>query len=229
VLEDCLMHECLSIILKPLIKAAEVGIMMSDPVGNVWHCLTPLAAYIIDTPEAAMLACVCGKTSPFTMASYLQFGDSFQHPPHTHSITLDQLASITVNPTDLEAYFDACTEYRLNGICTPFWMDWPLTDPSIFLMSEALHHWHKEFFDHDCQWCLVAIGTSELDFWFSILQPVTGYHHFTGGISKLKQVTGRGHCDIQCYIIGLISGAAPHHFVIAIHALINVRYLAQSP
>ncbi|KAG1785392.1 uncharacterized protein HD556DRAFT_1202432, partial [Suillus plorans] len=74
VLEDHLMHKCLSIILKLLMKAAEVGIMMSDPVGNVWHCFTPLAVYIIDTPEAAMLACVCGKTSPFTMASYLQFG-----------------------------------------------------------------------------------------------------------------------------------------------------------
>jgi hypothetical protein len=229
VLEDRLVHECLSIILKPLMKAAEVGIMMSDPVGNIRHCFTPLAAYIVDTPEAAMLACVRGKTSPFTMASYLQFGDSFRHPPRTRSITLDQLASITVDPTDLEAYFDACTESRLNGVCAPFWMNWPLADPSIFLMSEALHHWHKEFFDHDCQWCLVAVGASELDFRFSILQPVTGYRHFAGGISKLKQVTGRGHRDIQRYIVGLISGAAPRRFVIAIRALMDVRYLAQSP
>jgi hypothetical protein len=228
-LEDRLMHECLSIVLKPLMKAAEIGIMMSDPVGNVRHCFTPLAVYIVDMPEAAMLACVRRKTSPFTMASYLQFGDSFRHPPHTRSITLDQLASITVDPAHLEAYFDASAEYRLKGVCTPFWMDWPLADPSIFLMSEALHHWHKEFFDHDCQWCLVAIGASELDFRFSILQPVTGYRHFADGISKLKQVTGRGHRDIQRYIVGLISGAAPCHFVIAIRALMDVQYLAQCP
>ncbi|KAG0699348.1 hypothetical protein DFH29DRAFT_983549 [Suillus ampliporus] len=169
-LEDRLMHECLSIVLKLLMKAAEIGIMMSDP-----------------------------------------------------------LASITVDPAHLEAYFDACAEYRLNGVCAPFWMDWPLADPSIFLMSEALHHWHKEFFDHNCQWCLVAIGASELDFRFSILQPVTGYRHFASRISKLKQVTGQGHCDIQCYIVGLISGAAPRRFVIAIHALMDVRYLAQCP
>lgn len=55
-LEDRLVHECLSIVLKPLMIAAEVGIMMSDPVGNVRHCFMPLAAYIINTPEAAMLA-----------------------------------------------------------------------------------------------------------------------------------------------------------------------------
>ncbi|KAG1868721.1 hypothetical protein C8R48DRAFT_598563 [Suillus tomentosus] len=189
-LEDHLIHKCLSIILKPLMKAAEVGIMMSDPVGNVHHCFTPLAAYIIDTSEAAMLACVRGKTSPFTMASYLQFGDNFWHPARTRSITLGQLANITVNPDDLEAYFEACADSRLNGVYAPFWMDWPLADPSIFLTPESLHHWHKEFYNHDLQWCIVVVGAQELDFWFSILQPTTGYHHFSGGISKLKQVTG---------------------------------------
>ncbi|KAG1849723.1 hypothetical protein F4604DRAFT_1883751 [Suillus subluteus] len=143
-----LIHECLLIMLKPLMKAAEVGIMMSDP-----------------------------------------------------------LTSITVNPNDLEAYFEACTDMWLNGVYTPFWMDWPLADPSIFLMPESLHHWHKEFYDHDLQWCIA----------FSILQPTTGYRHFSGGITKLK----------QHYIIGLISGAAPRHFVIAIRALMDLHYLAQ--
>jgi hypothetical protein len=228
-LEDRLVHECLSIVLKPLMIAAEVGIMMSDPVGNVRHCFTPLAAYIVDTPEAAMLACVRGKTSPFTMASYLQFGDHFWHPARTRAITLAQLASITVDPNNLEAYFEACTEHRLNGVHAPFWKGYPRADPSIFLMPEPLHHWHKEFFDHDLQWCLKVVGAQELDFRFSILQPITGYRHFAGGISKLKQVTGRVHRDIQRYIVGLISGVAPRRFVIAIRALMDVRYLAQCP
>jgi len=75
----------------------------------------------------------------------------------------------------------------------------------------------------------VVIGAQELDFQFSILQPTTGYRHFSDGISKLKQVTGRGHRDIQRYIIGLISGAAPRYFVIAIRALMDLHYLAQCP
>ncbi|KAG1741214.1 hypothetical protein EDD22DRAFT_744744, partial [Suillus occidentalis] len=228
-LEDHLVHKCLSIVLKPLMIAAEVGIMMSDPVGNVQHCFTPLAAYIVDTPEAAMLVCMRGKTSPFTMALYLQFGDHFQHPAHTRVITLAQLASITVDPNNLEAYFEACAEHQLNGVHAPFWKGYPHADPSIFLMPEPLHHWHKEFFDHDLQWCLKVVGAQELDFRFSILQPITGYRHFTGGTSKLKQVTGRVHRDIQCYIVGLISGVAPRRFVIAIRALMDVRYLAQCP
>ncbi|KAG0705985.1 hypothetical protein DFH29DRAFT_799255 [Suillus ampliporus] len=184
-LEDRLMHECLSIVLKPLMKATEIGIMMSDPAGNVCHCFTPLAAYIVDTPEACMLACM--------------------------------------------PYFQACEQYRLNGVHSPFWADWPLADSSVFLMPKPLHHWHKEFYDHNLQWCLTVVGMQELDFRISILQPTTGYHHFCGGISKLKQVTGRVHRDLQRYIVGLIAGAAPHRFVIAICALMDVRYMAQSP
>ncbi|KIK32479.1 hypothetical protein CY34DRAFT_27215 [Suillus luteus UH-Slu-Lm8-n1] len=203
-LEDHLIHKCLSIVLQPLMKAAELGIMMSDPVGNIHHCFTPLAAYIVDTPEACMLACVRGKTSPFTLASYLQFGDNF-------------------------SFFAACTEFRLNGVFTPFWKNWRFGDPAIFLTPEALHHWHKQFYDHDVQWCLVVLGAVEFNFRISILQPVTGYCHFSNGISKLKQVMGRVHRNIQRYIIGLIAGAAPCRFVVAICTLMDVRYLAQSP
>ncbi|KAG1879138.1 hypothetical protein F4604DRAFT_1880090 [Suillus subluteus] len=176
VLEDRLIHQCLSIVLKPLMIAAEIGIMMSDPVGN-----------------ACMLACVCGKTSPFTMASYLEFGDNFRHP---------------------ERYFDGCAIYRLNGVHAPFWQDWPFACPSVFLTPEALHHWHKQFFDHNLQWCIA---------------PVTGYRHYYGRITKLKQVTGRVHHDLQRYIVGLIVSAAPHQFAIAIHALMDVQYMSQSP
>ncbi|KAG0692181.1 hypothetical protein DFH29DRAFT_1009184 [Suillus ampliporus] len=158
-LEDRLMHECLSIVLKPLMKATKIGIMMSDPVGNVCHCFTPLVAYIVDTPEAC----------------------------------------------------------------------WPLANPSVFLTPEPLHHWHKEFYDYDVQWCLTVVETQELDFRISILQPTTGYRHFCGGILKLKQVMGRVHRDLQCYLVGLIAGAAPCQFVIAIRALMDVRYMAQSP
>ncbi|KAG1827434.1 uncharacterized protein BJ212DRAFT_1258044 [Suillus subaureus] len=91
-----------------------------------------------------------------------------------------------------------------------FWQDWPFACPSVFLTPEALHHWHKQFFNHNLQWCIVVVGAQELDFQFLILQVVTGYCHYYGGMIKLKQVTGRVHCDLQYYLVGLIIGAAPH-------------------
>ena len=231
VLENRLIHECLDFILKPLKKAAEIGIMLSDPVGSLRYAYTPLAGYIVDVAEAVVLSGVAGKTSHLTMATYKQFGDPFQHEPRTASTTLAQLDAIEedTNPWDLKNYIRRAATYRLNGVHRPFWRDWPLSDPSKFFMPEPLHHWHKMFWDHDTRWCIKAVSQDEIDFRFSILHPHTGYRQFPEGISKLKQVTGREHRDIQRYIIAVIADAVPPNFLIAIRALADFRYLAQAP
>jgi hypothetical protein len=79
VLENRMIHECLDFILKPLKKAAEVGIMMSDPAGSLHYVFTPLTAYMVDMQEALLLLVVAGKTSHLTMATYKQCGDPFWH------------------------------------------------------------------------------------------------------------------------------------------------------
>ena len=94
VLESCLIHKCLDFILQPLKKAAKIGIMMTDPLGYFCHCFTPLMAYIVDTSESALLACIAGKTSSVMMASNKQFGDPFCHPPWIALTTLAQLQVI---------------------------------------------------------------------------------------------------------------------------------------
>jgi Plavaka transposase len=81
ILENQLIHECLDFVLAPLKKAAEVGIMLSDPLGNRRHVFTPLTAYIADMQEAVALAGIAGKTSHLTTAYYKQFGDNFRHSP----------------------------------------------------------------------------------------------------------------------------------------------------
>jgi hypothetical protein len=56
-----------------------------------------------------------------------------------------------------------------------------------------------------------------------------GFRKFDQGISKLKQVTGREHRDIQRYIVVVTANAVPKDFLRAIHALMDFRYLAQLP
>jgi hypothetical protein len=230
VLENRLIHFCLDIILEPLKKATQFGTLMEDPLGLRRVCFPPLAAYIVDTPESALVACVAGKTSSVTMASYKQFGDDYRHEPRTPSITLARLHAVesVVDPWELEAYVNESKKYRLNGVHRPFWRDWPLADPSVFLTSEPLHHWHRQFWDHDVKWCMNAVGKPEFDFRFAILHPQTGFRHFKEGISSLKQVTGREHRDVQRYIVSVIAGAVPPKFLVAIRALLDFRYLAQS-
>ncbi|KAG2103743.1 uncharacterized protein F5147DRAFT_775869 [Suillus discolor] len=128
---------------------------------------------------------------------------------HAQLNRLDQLASIKCDPLNIGGYFDECSLFCLNGVSSPFWRNWPLADPSSFLTPEALHHWHREFYDHDVWWCLRAVGAQELDFRFSVLQQLTTFRHFKDGISNLKQVTGRAQHNMQHYMVALITDAAP--------------------
>ena len=45
----------------------------------------------------------------------------------------------------------------------------------------------------------------------------------------MKQVTGCEQCDIQQYIATVIADAVPPQFLLAISALLDFRYFAQSP
>lgn len=233
VLANRLIHACLDFIVKPLKKAAEIGFMMQDPLAQIRYCFTPLVGYIADYQEAVALACVAGKTSPVTMADYRQFGDSIRHEPRTADETLRQLAELRdeIDPhADVEKYFKRAKKlFRLNGVNEPFFRDWPMSNPSDFFTPEILHAQHKQFWDHDAKWCIQAIGGPEIDFRFSVLPRVPGYRHFKEGISKLKQVTGREHRDVQRYIVAIIAGAVSVRFVAAIRGLLDFRYFSQAP
>jgi hypothetical protein len=237
-LESRLVHLCLDIITHPLKLSAHAGRMMADPRGYSRYCFTALASYIVDTPEAAMIACVAGKTSHLTMADYRTFGNTTRQEPRTASTTLAQLSTLATvhNPLDLPNYLPTAKAIRLNGVHLPFWRNWylesstqtHLSDPSRFLTPEPLHHWHKQFWDHNVKWAIRAVGADEFDFRFTTIQPVTGFKHFKDGISTLKQVTGRAQREVERHIVCVIAGKAPPLFVIAIRALMDFRYLAQS-
>ncbi|KIM60155.1 hypothetical protein SCLCIDRAFT_124827, partial [Scleroderma citrinum Foug A] len=82
--------------------------------------------------------------------------------------------------------------------------------------------------DHDCKWCINALGPAKINFRFSVLQPITGFHHFKEGISSLKQVTGRTLRDMQHFIVGVIAGCAPCDVAIVVQALMDFRYRIQA-
>ena len=226
VLESCLVHKCVDDVVKPLKKAAKIGIMMLDPLGWCQYCFTPLVGAIVDTPEALLYAGVGGKTSLTTMAMYKQFGDTFWHELQTTSTTLAQLMHIesTINPWDLDSYLPAAKQFWLNGVHHLFWRDWPWAELSLFLTPEPLHHWHKMFWDHDVKWCIWAVGAAEIDFQFSVLQSHVSFRHFTEGISSLKQVTGHKHHDVQHYIVGVVAGAIPRDFLITIRVAMGFMH-----
>ncbi|KAF7325714.1 RPN1-RPN2-N domain-containing protein [Mycena kentingensis (nom. inval.)] len=173
IMEKRLLHQCLDIICGPLKLAARDGAPLSTSDGGIIVAHTPLVSYIVDTPEAADLSGVKGKTSHLTMASHKTFGDAVRQPERTGASTWEAICSVTarVSPDDVAAYQKAAKAHpnRLSGVHLPFWRDWPLsTDPSKFLTPEVLHHIHKAFFDHDFQWGRTILGDAEIDFRLSL-------------------------------------------------------------
>ncbi|KAF8547550.1 hypothetical protein OG21DRAFT_1490136 [Imleria badia] len=142
---------------------------------------------------------------------------------------MTQLQSLETDPAAIERYFAKCEHYRLSGVSHPFFRDWPLSCPSRFLTPEALHHWHRFFWDHNLGWCIEALGSRELDFRFSVLPPITGVHHFSQGVTQLKQITGRTQRNAQRYIVVVLAGFPDARVVTAIRALMDFCYLAQAP
>lgn len=228
-LADRLFHQCLDIVLRPLKIAATVGIMMSDPIGNLRYFYTPLVAYIADTPEQSLLSCTSIAASPVSIATSKQFGDNTIHPLRTGDQTRNEIHAICAkcDPDDFIKFLKFAKSSGLNGVCDPFWIDWPLSEPASFLKPEPLHHFHKFFFDHDLKWCIVALGEAEIDYRFTLVRTLVGYRAFKEGVTKLKQVTGRDHRSMQRYIVAIIAGGVPSRFLIAIRVLMDFRYLAQ--
>ncbi|KAG1858322.1 hypothetical protein C8R48DRAFT_775269 [Suillus tomentosus] len=189
VLADQLFHQCIGIVVEPLKQAACLGVMMSDPAGFSRYCFTPLIAYVADTPEELAIACITMNASPVTMATRVNFGDATRHLLRKGSSTLANIRAVAnfVSPSELTAFFEECKQHFLNGVLTPFWLDWLTTDPSSYLMPKLLHHLHKMFWDHDLRWCIKVVGMKEIDFYFALLQMCIGYRAFKEGISDLKQ------------------------------------------
>ncbi|KAI6098239.1 hypothetical protein EV401DRAFT_2148854 [Pisolithus croceorrhizus] len=145
----------------------------------------------------------------------------------TANLLEQQLITSVMDPWRLDAFQKLAKANHLLGVHLPFFRDWKNSDVSSFLIPEVLHSLHKFFFDHVLMWCKDVVGCDELDSRYKIHHKRIGIRHFASGVSRMMQMTGREHCDIQCTIVAMIAGAAPSAMVWSIHALINFIYLAQ--
>ncbi|KAG1773359.1 hypothetical protein EV702DRAFT_1181125 [Suillus placidus] len=155
---------------------------------------------------ALLIACTALKCSPISLAVSTQFGDPLPHSPRIRSRTLDAIerACTISDPCEIASFYKACQSLHLNGVVEPYWMDWGDACPSRFLMPDALHQWHKFFFDHPITWSINIMGGAELDWRLSVLQPRVGVRHWANGVSTLKQLSGRDHRDLKKLLPAMI-------------------------
>lgn len=223
-------HKCISIVTQSLKDAEAEGAVMSNPWGNLNAIHTPLVSWIADYPEQLLISCTAAKHSPVSIASSLQFGDNVIYSPRTRDVTLSAIykACDETDPWDIPSFYKTTQRYHLNGVYQPFWEDWGIADPSLFLTPDALHQWHKFFYDHVVKWVINIMGGPELDYRLQSLQPRVGSKHWGNGVSKLKQCTGREHRELETLIVAVAAGAVPDSVLCAIRALLDFIYQAQN-
>ena len=229
-----LFHRCMDIMFTSLKETAECGTPMTDSFGYVRNCFTPLVAYVADLPEQQLIAGVSKNASPVTTATMPQFGDSFPHPPRTGRHTLQQIVELcaAVHPWDITTFQKQAKAIYLLGVHLPFWRDWKFADPAYFLNGKILHTCHKFLFDHPLKWCKEAVGNHVLDERYKNQHRRSGVRHFNSGVSRINQMTGRDHRDVQRTLVPMIAEAGARTtplFVNTIRSLVEFIYRAQSP
>ncbi|KAG1723222.1 hypothetical protein EDB19DRAFT_1898102 [Suillus lakei] len=164
-----LFHKCMDMIFAKCKMATRIGEYMSDPMGYIRHCFTPLVAYTADLPEAQLIACVSKNASPLTMAT-----QSFPRRTGDHTLKLIYDLCQRVDPWNVRLFQRKAKALLLSGVHQPYWRDWPYADPSSFLPGELLHTCHKFFGDHPLKWCKEMTCREHRDIERTIVATIAG-------------------------------------------------------
>ncbi|KAG2070132.1 hypothetical protein BDR04DRAFT_1128630 [Suillus decipiens] len=131
-----------------------------------------------------------------------------------HMIHMPLVAWIADYP---EKLLIACTALKHSPISLAVSMDWGNACPSHFSMPDALHQWHKFFFDHPITWSVNIIGGVELNQRLSVLQPQVEVCHWAND-----------HRDLKKLLPAMIIGAVPDDVACALCAITEFIFQAQN-
>lgn len=231
VLNARLYHKCLDIVLHKLKEYSHKPKRMVDPYENFRDVCTVIGAFQSDTPEQNLIACVAGNQSPISLAEYGTLGNPDPSEPRLGSRTLKLIEELgkKCDVNDLGRYVAKAKKIGLNGVYKPFWRDWKFAEPHIFLAPDALHFWHKFFWDHVVRWCRILLGDEEFDRRLSVLQPIIGERHFGEGVTQFQQHTAREARDVAKKFLAVVAGHpnVTPGVMKALRAMIDFIYIAQ--
>ncbi|KAF7378421.1 hypothetical protein MSAN_00268700 [Mycena sanguinolenta] len=217
-----LFHQCMSIILEPLIEAGKKGVPMvcaDSMMRSVWPIF---AAYVADYPEQCLIACCKENRCPICKVSPNERGDHEEHPLQDMRETLYLMKRQQDGEKDTVFEDDG-----IRAVYPPFWKSLPHSDIFQSFTPDLLHQLHKGVFkDHLVSWCTEIIGKLELDQRFRAMPDHPGVRHFKNGISGVSQWTGTEHKEMEKVFLGLIAAGAHPQMVEAVRGLIDFAYFA---
>lgn len=226
-----LYHLCMDIVFKTAKAASHKPVLMVDAWGLIRLVRLILFAFLADFPEQLLISAIAANSSPSSLATLKQLGDSFAHPLRHGASTLRRIERLNnkVSPKQISKYKSAAKKLGLNGVHQPFWRDWKFADPCEFFVPDALHQWHKFFWDHPMRWARALLSDGEIDSRYQSLQKYVGERHFSRGFTRIKQSTGREQRDLSSHFVAVVAGhkSITPHILKAFRGLIDFIYIAQ--
>jgi len=231
ILSRRLYHICMRIILQPLREHIMEPRYMVDSEGYIRKEVFRMATYIGDLPEQVLVAGLSPNQCVNCIAGSKQLGDPHSCRPRTGLSILQSIATIHQNNPHCSTWKFAqeAKKIGLNGVDEPWWIDWPELDICRCVAPDVLHGLHKAFKDHCSTWNTNLVGKLELDARFKRQPKYTGFRHFSSGISKISQWSGKEHRDLQRHFLVAIAGhsSVPPEALRATRAGLDFIYLAQ--
>ncbi|KAI5981099.1 hypothetical protein EDC04DRAFT_2617650 [Pisolithus marmoratus] len=170
VLADWLLHQVISIVVKPLKWAAKSGHIMGDQLRNLKYCFTPFLVTLL-TPLSNTLSHVSpAMLQPSLLLYPHNLEILFSVQLILHQKPINNLLWSKEKLVQQICLHQACQKQQLNGVSFTFWLDSALVEPSSFITLEPLHQFFKMFWDHDWNWCSSMLGADELNLQLSLLQ-----------------------------------------------------------
>lgn len=145
-----LFHDCIQMILEPLISAGKNGVKMTCADSIIRRIFPILAAYVADHPEQCLVACCMENRCPRCVVPRDKRGEHQVYPLRDQAATT---ITLTRHARGEDPYlFD---DEGLRAIHHPFWADFPHTDIFACITPDILHQLHKGVFkDHLMKWCM---------------------------------------------------------------------------
>ena len=219
-----LFHECMRIVLAPLVAAGKKGVDMVCADGYVRTVHPILAAYVADYPEQCLVACCKENSCPKCTVSPKMRGDFrvqtvLRDPEKTLHLISEKAAG-----TNLQEF----KEQQLR-LVDPFWKDLPHCDIFDCFTPDLLHQLHKGVFkDHVVNWATQAVngGDDEIDERFRSMSLHPDLRHFKKGISLTTQWTGNEFKNMEKVFLGVLAGATDPQVILAVRGVLDFIYYA---
>lgn len=222
-------HDCMAIILRPLIKAGKHGKDMVCCDGIIHQIYPILVIYVADAPKQACVCCTKENRCPKCLVSKSKQGDvlypnhtgrvPLRDPVHTRGIlsTVDRTGHIT----------RSCLKEGLRPCC-PFWALLPHTNIFAAITPDILHQLHIGLVgEHLFTWLFKAvkaakIPANKLDDRFTAIPEYPGLRCFRDGMLAVSQWTGKEHCKMGCILIGCLIGLVDDRVIKASIAILDI-------